>query len=103
MSFLQTLGLTRRQMAGLLTMEHLIIVTIGIGLGTWAGLQMSRIMVSSVAVTDTGQRVVPPFILTTDWGFMIPIYVVLAAIFVGGLYRLVRAMLTLDLRAISRV
>ena len=103
MSFLQTLGLTRRQMAGLLTMEHLIIVTIGIGLGTWAGLQMSRIMVSSVAVTDTGQRVVPPFILTTDWGFMIPIYVVLAAIFLGGLYRLVRAMLRLDLRSISRV
>ena len=64
---------------------------------------MSRIMVSSVAVTETGQRVVPPFILMTDWGIMVPIYVILAAIFAGGLYRLIRGMLRLDVRSISRV
>ncbi len=103
MGFLQSLGLSARQMMGLLGLEHLAIVIIGLGLGTWAGFQMSAIMVSSVAVTETGQRVVPPFILTTDWPTMLLIYAMLAAIFIVSLYRLARSMLHLDLYAISRV
>ena len=101
--FLQSLGLSARQMMGLLGLEHLAIVIIGLGLGTWAGFQMSAIMVSSVAVTETGQRVVPPFILTTDWTTMLAIYAMLAAVFIVSLYRLGRSMLRLDLYAISRV
>jgi hypothetical protein len=103
MGFLHTLGLARRQMAGLVALEHLVMVAIGLGLGSWAGLQMSRIMVSSVAVTDGGQRVVPPFILMTDWSVMLPIYAALVSIFLVALYRLSHAMLRLDIRAISRV
>ena len=60
-------------------------------------------MVSSVAVTETGQEVGPPFILTTDWAFMAPIFVALAAIILAALYRLNRGMLRLDLHNISRV
>ena len=103
MGFLQSLGLSRGQMIGLLSLEHLAIVVVGVGLGTWFGFQMSSLIVSSVAVTETGSRVVPPFILTTDWGFMAPVYVLLAAIFVGALYWLLRSVLRLDLHLISRV
>lgn len=103
MGFLQAMGLSRRQMMGLLGLEQLVIVTVGLALGTWAGFQMSTLMVSSVAVTETGQEVVPPFILTTDWAFMAPIFVALAAIFLAALYRLNRGMLRLDLHNISRV
>ncbi|MCH7745000.1 MAG: FtsX-like permease family protein [Chloroflexi bacterium] len=103
MGFLQSLGLSSRQMVGLLGLEHLAIVIIGLGLGTWAGFQMSAIMVSSIAVTETGQRVVPPFILTTDWPTLLLIYAMLAAVFIVSLYRLGRSMLHLDLSSISRV
>ena len=103
MGFLQSLGLSRRQMAGLLGLEHLVIIIIGLGLGTWAGFQMSTVMVSSVAVTETGDQVVPPFILTTDWSFMLPIYAALVAIFLAAIYRLTLSMNRLDLNTISRV
>ena len=102
MGFLRSLGLSRRQMIGLLGLEHLVIVTAGLGLGTWAGYQMSTVMVSSVAVTETGNRVLPPFTLITDWGFMVIIYAAMIAIFTAALYALTRSMLHLDLRAISR-
>ena len=102
MGLLRSLGLSHRQMTGLLSLEHLIVAIIGVGLGTWAGFQMSTLAVSSVAVTEDGQRVVPPFILMTDWSFMLPIYAALAAIFLATLYRLVHSMRHLDLQSIAR-
>ena len=45
MGFLQAMGLSRRQMMGLLGLEQLVIVTVGLALGTWAGFQMSTLMV----------------------------------------------------------
>ena len=99
---LRSMGLSRRQVMGLLSLEHFVIGVMGLGLGTWAGFQMSTLMVSSIAVTDSGQRVVPPFILTTDWNYMLLIYAALAAIFLAALFRLTRSMMRLDLYTISR-
>lgn len=103
MGFLQSLGLSRRQLMGLLGLEHLAIATVGLGLGSWAGFQMSRIMVSSLAVTEKGKQVVPPFILTTDWGIMLVIYGIVALIFVAALYALNRSIRALDLHEVARM
>ena len=103
MGFLQSLGLSGRQALGLLSLEHIVILIVGLGLGTWAGFQMSALMVSSVEVTETGDKVIPPFILMTDWSYMLPIYAALVGIFVAALYWLKRSMLRVDLQAVSRV
>ncbi len=102
-AFLQSLGLSHRQMLGLIGMEHLVILVVGLGLGSWAGFQMSTLMVSSVAVTEIGEPVVPPFVLVTDWRLMVPIYAALVGIFLGALYWLTRGMKKLDLQTISRL
>ena len=103
MGFLRSMGLSWGQMAGLLALEHLVVVLVGLGLGSWAGLEMSRRMVSSVAVTDRGSPVLPPFILITDWSFMGPIYAALVALFLIALFRLNRGMRNLDMHTISRL
>ena len=103
MGFLQSLGLARRQVLALLGFEHLAIAAIGIGLGTWAGFQMSRLIVSPLAVTETGEPLVPPFILTTDWGMMLPAYAALGAVFLAALLAVNRSVLRLDLQSISRL
>ena len=103
MGFLQSVGLSSRQMAGLLMLEHFIIVAVGIGLGSGAGWLMSDLMVSSVAVTENGRQVVPPFILETDFRFLAPLYLVLIGIFALSVYRLTRSMRNLDFHAISRM
>ena len=103
MGFLQALGLRRRQMTWLLSSEHLVIVSIGLILGTLAGFAMSNIMVSALAVTENGSPVVPPFILTTDWAFMVPIYVVLVVTFVGALLWLARAVSRVNVHEMSRL
>lgn len=103
MGFLQSVGLSSRQMAGLLMLEHFIIIAVGIGLGSGAGWLMSDLMVSSVAVTENGRQVVPPFILETDFRFLAPLYLVLISIFALAVYRLTRSMRNLDFHAISRM
>ena len=102
-AFLRALGLSRRQMAGLLTFEHVTIAAIGLGLGTWAGFQMSRLMVAPLAVTEQGRPVLPPFILTTDWGMMAPTYVVLLGIFAASLLVMHRSISRLDLSRVTRL
>ena len=103
MGFLQALGLRKSQIARLLGLEHIVIVAIGLGLGTWAGFQMSDLMVSSVAITETGDHVVPPFVTVTSWGVLGSVYAAMAAIFLGALYLLARHMTNLDLHLVARV
>ena len=86
----------------LLGFEHLVIAAAGVGLGTWAGFQISELMVMPLAVTETGEQVVPPFILVTSWGFMAPTYAALVAVFVGALLFLGRRLRHLDLQSIVR-
>ena len=101
--FLESLGLSGRQMLRLLAFEHLAIAAIGIGLGTWAGFQTARLMVSAVAITETGDRAVPPFVLITDWGLMLPTYGALVAIFVVAVAILHSSAGRQDLHAIARL
>ena len=100
---LRSLGLSRLQTVGLVGLEHMLVALIGLSVGAWAGFQMSRLTVSSVAVADGGGRVLPPFILTTEWSIMGPLYGALVAIFLVSLLTLGRRMLRLDLRRLSRM
>ena len=97
------MGLSRTQIFALVSLEHLVIAAIGLGLGTWAGFQMSRLMVSAVAISDGGAQALPPFRLVTEWSFMLPIYVALAVIIVVALARLGRSMTHMGLNVISRL
>ncbi len=101
--FLQALGLRRSQMTRLLGSEHLVVVAMGLVLGTIAGFAMSNIMVSALAVTEDGYPVVPPFILTTNWEFMGPIYVALVFTFVGALLWLARSVSRVNIHEMSRL
>ena len=101
--FLESMGLSRLQLGAMLTFEHLAVVAIGLGLGTWAGFLMSRLMASSLAVTEEGAAVTPPFLLITDWALMAPTYAIMAAAFLFSLLALWRSVGNLDLQAIARL
>ncbi len=70
MGSLRSLGLSRIQTVGLVALEHAVIVTMGIGIGTWTGFQMTKLIVDSVAISESGGVVLPPPILATDWAVL---------------------------------
>ena len=103
MGFLQSIGLSPRQQLGLLGFEHLAIAVIGLGLGSWAGFQMSRLMVSPLAVTDSGDPVVPPFVITTNWDVMLPIFLAIGAVFLAAIAVLNQGIARLALYRLMRM
>ena len=100
---LTALGMSRAQTVGLAVAENAAVALIGAGVGTWAGFQMSRIIVSALAVSESGGRALPPVILTTDWTLIAPLYAAIAAIIAVCVLAFGSPALSADLRRISRM
>ena len=101
--FLETMGLSRIQLKAILFFEHLAVVIIGLGLGSWAGFQMSKLMVGSLAVTDKGTSVAPPFILITDWILLVPTFCIMIILFLTMILLVSRSLGNLDLQSMARI
>ena len=102
MGALRAMGLSRAQLVSLLTIEHISIALVGIGLGTWAGFQMSRFMVASLEVSEEGEEILPPFLLATDWAFMAPVYALMIAVVIVALLNLNRGFGRLQLSEVLK-
>jgi len=81
-AILRTLGFSLRQIIGLVCFEQLFIIIVGMGLGTIIGERLSYIMMPFLQLTEQGARVLPPFILTVNWGTIGMAYAILAIAFV---------------------
>jgi ABC-type lipoprotein release transport system permease subunit len=81
-AILRTLGFSLRQIIGLVCFEQLFIIIVGMGLGTIIGERLSYIMMPFLQLTEQGVRVLPPFILTVNWGTIGMAYALLAVAFI---------------------
>ena len=63
----QSLGMSMRQILGLIALEQLIVITIGLGAGLIVGSQAGAILLDFFALTPDGRDVVPPLTFIIDW------------------------------------
>lgn len=63
----QSVGMSMRQILGLIALEQLIIITIGLGAGLIVGSQAGAILLDFFALTPDGRDVVPPLEFIIDW------------------------------------
>lgn len=64
---LRALGITPRQVLRSLLLEWGVLAMAGVALGAVLGRQIAGVMLSSLSVTPAGTRVVPPFVVESDW------------------------------------
>jgi putative ABC transport system permease protein len=81
-AILRTLGFSLRQIIGLVCFEQIFIILAGMGIGTIIGERLSYIMMPFLQLTEYGERVLPPFILTINWGTIGIAYGIIAAAFI---------------------
>ena len=81
-AILRTLGFSLRQIIGLVCFEQLFIIVAGMGIGTLIGERLSYIMMPFLQLTEQGERVLPPFLLTIDWATIGIAYAILAVAFI---------------------
>ena len=99
---LRPLGFTRLQAFGLFCFQNFLIALMGLGVGTWAGFQMSNLLITAVVAKPAGVML-PGHPLTTDWFVMGLTYSGLITIFVITLVITNRRVGAIDLPTISRV
>lgn len=64
---LRAVGASPREILRALLLEWGTVLVVGLAIGLALGRQVARIMLSFLEVTEDGTRVLPPFILMTDW------------------------------------
>jgi putative ABC transport system permease protein len=82
---MSALGLGRGRVFTMLAFEYGTVTLIGAVAGVWLGIGISRIMLSFLNVTATGDKVVPPFVLQTNWGIIAGALAALAAVVAVGI------------------
>jgi hypothetical protein len=63
----QSVGMSMRQILGLIALEQLIVIAIGLGAGLIVGTQAGAILLDFFALTPDGRDVVPPLTFVIDW------------------------------------
>jgi len=81
-AIMRTLGLSLRQIIGLICIEQAFVIGSGMGIGTLLGLQMSAVMMPFLQLTEMGHRVMPPFMPVVDWFTVGMSYIILAVAFI---------------------
>jgi hypothetical protein len=62
-------------------LEQLLVITVGMALGTWMGGRLGAIIMPFLGHDDWGGRVMPPFAMEVNWGTLLVTYGVMIVIF----------------------
>ena len=79
----RTLGLTTRQILGLVVLELLMVLVPAVLIGGFLGMRMGATIIPFLVTSGEGVRVVPPVLLSVDWQTVGVLAVVLGAIFLA--------------------
>ncbi len=77
----QSVGMSMRQILGLIALEQLIIIAIGLGAGLIVGTQAGAVLLDFFALTPDGRDVVPALKFVIDWPGVGILFGALSALF----------------------
>lgn len=99
---LRTIGLSRNQIIWLVTLGHSIILVIGLGIGSWTGIQMTKLMLGAVAVSEEGKVLLPPPIFAPDWMLLTTYLALFVLVFSSCVLFLSRHLTKVNLAEVAR-
>ena len=99
---LRAIGLSRNQTIWTVTLGHALIVLLGLVLGSWTGIQMTKLMLGAVAVSEEGEVIIPPPIFVVDWMLLTAYLALFVLVFSSCLLLLSRHLIKVNLSAIAR-
>jgi ABC-type antimicrobial peptide transport system permease subunit len=73
-AILRTMGLSGRQIFGVVTFEQAFVVAAGMAAGTLLGFPLSRLMISYMGLTEEGREPLPPLTSVVDWQTVATVY-----------------------------
>ena len=78
---LRSIGLSIRQLVALVWVEQVVVIAVGMALGTWLGGRLVATIMPFLGNDDRGLEIVPPLAVELDWGRLTGVYGIIAVIF----------------------
>ncbi|MBM3934187.1 MAG: ABC transporter permease [SAR202 cluster bacterium] len=79
---MRTVGLSMGQLMTAIWVEQVLVVAVGLALGTWMGGRLGATIMPFLGHDDWGGRVVPPFAVEVNWQALLVTYGVMMVFFV---------------------
>jgi len=73
-AILRTMGMSGRQIVGVVSFEQVFVIVAGLAAGTLLGFPLSRLMIDSMGITENGVAPVPPLVSRVGWDAVITVY-----------------------------
>lgn len=85
MGILRAMGLTVRQLFGLLMFEQVYLIVLGVVVGTALGVYAGKLFIPFFQISTGFATAIPPFVVETAWNDVLRIYVILGLMLTIGL------------------
>ncbi|MFN0146100.1 MAG: ABC transporter permease [Dehalococcoidia bacterium] len=86
---LRTMGLSARQIFGVVTFEQAFVVLAGVAAGTLLGFPLSRLMIGYMGLTENGKEPLPPLLSIVNWQSVVTVYILLGIVVASTVVALV--------------
>ncbi len=73
-AILRTMGMSGRQIVGVVSFEQVFVIVAGLAAGTILGFPLSRLMIDSMGITESGVAPVPPLVSRIGWDAVVTVY-----------------------------
>jgi len=73
-ALLRTVGFSMKQLITMVWLEHILVISVGLALGTWMGGRLGATIMPFLGHDDWGDQVIPPFAMQINWGALIITY-----------------------------
>ena len=80
-AMLRSIGLSFRGLVGVVLLEQLVVIVVGLALGSWLGIQLTSILMPFLGINESGSQVLPPFAVRIDWTAVLVTYGIMAVVF----------------------
>ena len=80
-ALLRTVGFSMRQLVTMVWLEQMLVILVGLALGTWMGGRLGAVIMPFLGHDDFGSQVMPPFAMQINWNVLILTYAIMFLVF----------------------
>ena len=80
-ALLRTVGLSGRQLLSLVWLEQVVVIVVGLALGSWMGGRLGATVMPFLGHTEQGTQVLPPFQVDLNWTTLLSTYAAMGIFF----------------------
>ena len=80
-AMLRSIGLSFPGLVSTILLEQIVVIVVGLALGSWLGIQLTTILMPFLGLNESGTQVLPPFAVRIDWPSILITYGIMAVVF----------------------